>query len=234
MTRRTVKPADDLSALESALGHRFADRSLLQLALTHASAGASRLGDNQRLEFLGDRVLSLIVAELLYQRFPGEEEGALARRHAALVRQEALTEVARAIALGSHLRFAGGEAAGKRREGGAGALADACEALIAALYLDGGLAAARAFVARAWEGMITADPTPPRDAKTALQEWAQARGEPLPRYAIVGREGPDHEPLFTVTATLKDGRQAKASGANKRAAEQAAAAVLLEQIGAPQ
>jgi ribonuclease-3 len=223
VTRRPDRPADDLAALETALGHRFADRKLLKLALTHASAGANRLDDNQRLEFLGDRVLSLIVADMLYERFPREEEGAMARRHAALVRQEALTEVARRIALDRHLSVAG-----------AGALADACEAVIAALYLDGGLDAARAFVAAAWEALVAADHTPPRDAKTALQEWAQARGEPVPRYAIVGREGPDHEPLFTVTATLKDGRHATASGANKRAAEQAAAATLLGQIGAPQ
>jgi ribonuclease-3 len=233
VTRRSTKQADDLAELETALGHRFADRTLLHLALTHASAGANRLDDNQRLEFLGDRVLSLVVADMLYQRFPREEEGALARRHAALVRQEALTEVARRIALGRYLRVAGGEAEGKGRDG-AGALADGCEAVIAALYLDGGLDAAREFVAAAWDALVAADHTPPRDAKTALQEWAQARGEPLPRYAIVGREGPDHEPLFTVTATVKDGRHATASGANKRAAEQAAAATLLGQIGAAQ
>lgn len=223
MTRRSSQPADDLAALETALGHRFADRGLLGLALTHASAGSSRLGDNQRLEFLGDRVLSLIVADILYHRFPREEEGAMARRHAALVRQEALTEVARRYGLDRHLGV-----------GGAGALADACEAVIAAIYLDGGLEAARRFIAAAWEDLVAADLRPPRDPKTALQEWAQARGQPLPRYVIVSREGPDHEPLFTITVTLKDGRQATASGANKRAAETAAAAALLGQIGAAQ
>jgi ribonuclease-3 len=233
VTGRQGKPADDLAALETALGHRFTDRGLLKLALTHASAGANRLDDNQRLEFLGDRVLSLIVADLLYKRFPREEEGAMARRHAALVRQEALTDVARRIGLERHLRIGGAEGQKRTREG-AGALADACEAVIAALYLDGGLDAARCFVTQAWDAMIAADHKPPRDAKTALQEWAQARGESLPRYAIVGREGPDHEPLFTITVTLQDGRQATATGANKRAAETAAAATLLGQIGAAQ
>ena len=223
MTRQASQRADDFAALETALGHRFADRNILKLALTHASSGASRLGDNQRLEFLGDRVLSLVVADMLYQRFPREEEGAMARRHAALVRQEALTEVARRYGLDRHLSIVG-----------AGALADACEAVIAALYLDGGLDVARAFVTSAWDVLVAADHAPPRDAKTALQEWAQARGEPLPRYAIVSREGPDHEPLFTITVSLRDGRQATATGANKRAAETAAAATLLGQIGAPQ
>lgn len=231
MTRGQGRTADDLAALEHALGHRFADRRLLELALTHASAGTGRLDDNQRLEFLGDRVLSLIVADLLYRRFPREEEGAMARRHAALVRQEALAEVARRIGIDRHLRTAGPEGSKRPREG-AGALADACEAVIAALYLDGGLEAACRFVAQAWEPLIAADRKPPRDPKTALQEWAQARGEPLPRYAIVAREGPDHEPLFTITVTLKDGRQATATGASKRAAEAAAAATLLGQIGA--
>ncbi len=231
MSRRAGRGGADLAALETALGHRFADQDLLRLAVTHASAGTSRLHDNQRLEFFGDRVLSLVMAELLFRRFPGEDEGALARRHASLVRQEALAEVARGIELGRFLYLAGGDAEGRGREA-AGALADACEALIAALYLDGGLEAARAFVVKAWEGLVAADLQPPRDAKTALQEWAQGRGEPLPRYAIVSREGPDHQPMFTITVSVKDGRQATATGANKRAAETAAAAALLGQIGA--
>lgn len=233
MNRRAGRGGVDLAALETALGHRFADQALLQLALTHASAGTSRLHDNQRLEFLGDRVLGLAMAELLFKRFPEEDEGALARRHAALVRQDALAEVARGIELGRYLHLAGGEAEGRGREA-AGALADACEALIAALYIDGGLEPARAFVVTSWEKLIAADLQPPRDAKTALQEWAQGRGEHLPRYNIVARDGPDHQPMFTVTVAVKDGRQATATGASKRAAEQAAAAGLLVQIGAVQ
>jgi ribonuclease-3 len=223
------RQADPLAPLEKALGHRFADRALLTLALTHSSAGQHRLDDNQRLEFLGDRVLSLAIADILHRRFPEEEEGALARRHAQLVRREALAEVARAIDLGPHLRVAGGgrEPMGRDAEG---ALADACEAVIAALYLDGGLEAAQRFVALRWEALIAADQEPPRDAKTALQEWAQARSLPLPKYTIVSREGPDHQPLFTVTATLKDGAAATATGQSKRAAEQAAAADLLRRL----
>lgn len=232
MTRRAGRGAADLAPLEAALGHRFADPKLLQLALTHASAGAGRLDDNQRLEFLGDRVLSLVMAELLFQRFPGEEEGALARRHAALVRQEALSGVARGIELGRYLKLAGVDGEQRGREA-SGALADACEAVIAALYLDGGFDAARRFVVKAWETLVAADLSPPRDPKTALQEWAQARGEPLPRYDVVGREGPDHQPLFTVTVAIKDGREATATGASKRQAEQAAAAGLLAQLGPP-
>lgn len=230
MSRRAGRGVADLAVLETALGHRFADLDLLRLAVTHASAGTTRLHDNQRLEFFGDRVLSLVIAELLYRRFPAENEGALAKRHAVLVRQEALAEVARGIDLGRYLHLAGGDADGRGREA-AGALADACEALIAALYLDGGLEVARRFVAKAWEGLVAADLQPPRDAKTALQEWAQGRGEHLPRYSIVSREGPDHQPLFTVVVAIKDGRQATASGASKRAAETAAAAALLAQIG---
>ena len=134
MSRRAGRGGVDLAVLETALGHRFADRALLQLAVTHSSAGVSRLSDNQRLEFLGDRVLGLVVAELLYGRFPEEDEGALARRQASLVRQDALAEVARGIELGRYLHLAGGDAEGRGREA-AGALADACEALIAALYL---------------------------------------------------------------------------------------------------
>jgi ribonuclease-3 len=231
VTRSARRQADPLAVLEKALGHRFKDRALLTLALTHSSAGQHRLDDNQRLEFLGDRVLSLAIADILHRRFPAEEEGALARRHAQLVRREVLAEVGRAIGLAPQLRVVGGgrEPGGRDTEG---AVADACEAVIAALYLDGGLGAAERFVARRWESMIAADLEPPCDPKTALQEWAQARGQPPPKYAVVSREGPDHQPLFTVTATLKEGGAATATGQSKRAAEQTAAADLLKRLGA--
>ncbi len=225
MTRRRKRRSDPFSPLEKALGHRFADPRLLALALTHSSAGQHRLDDNQRLEFLGDRVLGLALADILHRRFPDEEEGALAKRFAQLSRREALAQVAHAIDLGPHLRMAGG---GRDAEG---SLADACEAVIAALYLDGGLEAAQSFVAQHWEGMIAADQEPPRDPKTALQEWAQARGRPLPKYVVVSREGPDHKPLFTITAIVKDGGSATATGQTKRTAEQAAAADLLQRLG---
>ncbi len=230
MTRRLQRQADPLAPLEKALGHRFADRTLLSLALTHSSAGEHKLDDNQRLEFLGDRVLGLALADILHRRFPEEVEGALAKRFAQLSRAEALSQVAHDIDLVAHLRMdAGGQVAVGRDADGA--LADACEAGIAALYLDGGFEAARRFVAERWEAMIAADAEPPRDPKTALQEWAQARGEPLPKYTVVSREGPDHQPLFTVTAAVKDGSAATATGQNKRTAEQAAAADLLKRLG---
>src|SRR5207248_5711633 len=181
-----ARVADDLSAT---LGHRFARPALLTEALTHASAlpsqrgrrGANR-GPNQgyeRLEFLGDRVLGLVIAELLWRRFPGEAEGALTRRHTQLVRRETLAEVARAIDLGRHLTLSPGEDVARTREV-AGVLGDVCEAVIAALYLDGGLAAAERFIHRHWKSSVEAAAAPPRDPKTTLQEWAQARGHALP------------------------------------------------------
>ena len=230
MTGARKRRSDPLAPLEKALGRRFKDPALLALALTHASAGKHRLDDNQRLEFLGDRVLGLALADILHRRFPEEEEGALARRFAQLSRREALLRVAETIGLAGHLRMAGGGPAPARRDG-EGALADACEAVIAALYLDGGLKAAQRFVAKHWEEMIAADERPPRDPKTALQEWAQARRQPLPKYTVVAQEGPDHQPLFTVTAALKQGA-ATAAGKSKREAEQAAAAALLKQLDA--
>lgn len=231
MTSRQRGGTDDLAPLEDALGYKFQDRSFLKQALTHSSAAAARLGDNQRLEFLGDRVLSLVLADLLYHRFDREEEGHLARRHAQLARRDALAVVARRIELGRYLRLVGAEAEARGRDA-PGALADACEAVIAALYLDGGLEPARQFVLREWEPLVAADDVPPRDAKTTLQEWAQGRGQPVPAYTIVAREGPDHEPRFTVSCALQDGSTATATGASRRAAEQAAAAALLDRLHA--
>jgi ribonuclease-3 len=216
-----------LNALEHALGHSFANRNLLRQALTHSSAADKRLGDNQRLEFLGDRVLGLVVAEALLDRFPGEPEGAIAKRYAQLVRKEVLAEVAREIALDKHIVMAAADAAATAREG---ALADACEAVIAALFLDGGLAAARAFVMRHWDARAASAAAPPQDAKTTLQEWAQARGLALPAYGVEAQEGPDHRPHFVVSVRLADGTEAQASGPSKRAAEQAAASALLARL----
>ncbi len=172
-------------------------------------------------------MLGLIVAEQLFRRFPKEAEGALTRRHTSLVRRETLTQVAQATGLGAHIILSPGEdAAGARAN--PSVLADVCEAVIAALFLDGGLAAASKFVARWWrpqlEGMGTA---PPRDPKTTLQEWAQARGLPLPDYKTVKTEGPAHRRTFTVTVSVEGLEPATAPGPSKRAAEVAAAAVAL-------
>jgi ribonuclease III len=216
--------------LAPVLGHRFADPALLVEALTHASAvpraKAHRVRGYERLEFLGDRVLGLIVAELLWRRFPDEAEGALTRRHTHLVRRETLAELARGIGLSAHIIMSAGEA-GAQTQGNPAILADVCEAVIAALYLDGGLAAAHAFIEAHWGRLIEADAAPPRDPKTALQEWAQARGRGLPRYATLRVEGPAHARRFTVSASVEGLEAQSATGTSKRAAEVAAAAALL-------
>jgi ribonuclease-3 len=228
-----------LDDLMQVLGHGFSDLELLRTALTHPSALTRRTGksgprqkggqDNQRLEFLGDRVLGLVVAEMLYRTFGKEDEGAMAKRLAALVRQEGLAHVARTIDLGRHLILSRGEADGGGRDNAA-TLADACEAIIGAIYLDAGLDAARKFVERNWAALIAADEDPPQDAKTALQEWAQAAGLPLPVYQVVESSGPPHDPTFTVEVRVSGKRGAKASGKSKRAAEQAAAASLMSEL----
>ena len=226
--------ASDLETLSERLGHVFAKPDLLQEALTHTSAGGRRGRQPlsyQRLEFLGDRVLGLIVAELLYRQFPGEAEGALARRLAALVREQTLAQVAEGLDLGVHLQLAKSEdEAGERQN--PSLLADACEAVIGALYLDGGLAVARAFIEPRWLPLLAADLEPPQDAKTALQEWAQGRGLPLPDYRETGREGPDHDPRFTVAVSVAGHQPAQGEGRSKRAAEQAAAEQLLARLTA--
>ncbi len=231
-------PAEDLP---QSIGYGFARRELLQEALTHPSAfGAERrrgrrrkpaLRGYERLEFLGDRVLGLVIADLLWRRFEAEPEGHLTRRHTHLVRREALARVAEAIGLGRHLVLSQAEAAAGAADN-PGILADACEALIAAIYLDGGFAAASAFVQRFWEPLIEEMEEPPRDPKTALQEWAQARGLILPAYELVATSGPDHAPTFTVAASVAGGDRATATGSSKRLAESRAAASLLGRLTA--
>ena len=215
------------SSLDDLVRHRFAAPELLQAALTHPSTGGRESRHRyERLEFLGDRVLGMSIAELLYRRFPGEDEGALSKRLVGLVRREALAEVAESIGLARHIDVAASARAdsGRARES---MLADACEAVLGALYLDGGLEPARAFVHRHWEAMLDATPKPPHDAKTSLQEWLQGRGLALPVYTVVGQEGPAHAPVFTVEVLAENGQSATAEGANKRVAEQAAAERLL-------
>jgi ribonuclease III len=221
------------SELPAILGHDFAAPSLLTEALTHPSATSPERGHARRgydrLEFLGDRVLGLVVAELLWRRFPEEPEGRLTQRHTHLVRRETLARVAEAIGLGQHLILSRSE-----QMAGAAAnpaiLADACEAVIAAIYVDGGFDAAAAFVGRHWQPLIAEMAAPPRDPKTMLQEWAQARGLGLPRYELVATSGPDHAPRFTIAVSIAGGAPATASGPAKRVAEAAAAAALLDQL----
>ena len=214
-------------ALEAILGHRFADRAVLATALDRTATGRGGAESHERLEFLGDRVLALVVTDLLLASFPREAEGALARRLAALVSRDSLAAAARRIGLARFLTYVRGEA-----EIGAAdnpnVLADALEAVIGALYRDGGLGPARAFIGRAipvGEGTAA-----PRDAKSALQEWAQGHGRRLPSYRTVAAEGPDQARRFTVTVAVEGSEPASAAGASKRVAEQAAAAALLRRL----
>ncbi len=214
--------------LQDALDHRFASPALLDLALRHPSV-ATQADSNQRLEFLGDRVLGMVVATMLYEAFPHEAEGSLAQRFSALVRREALESVARQLALGSYLALGHGEGAAGGRDNPAN-LADACEAVIGALYLDGGLAVAERFIRRYWTPVMRAHHRPPRDSKTLLQEWAQSEARSRPVYRTLSTGGPAHAPVFEVEAEVAGLGKAVATGGTKRAAEQSAARMLLERI----
>ncbi len=222
---------DEIVALADRLGHQFEDVGLLRRALTHGSQALAQgeIG-YERLEFLGDRVLGLVISDMLYHRFPAEEEGDLAVRLNALVRAETCAAVARDMKMGDALRMTKGEEKAGARDRGS-ILADACEAVIAALYLDGGMDVARTFVEALWGPRLEAMKAPPRDPKTILQEWAQARKKGLPAYRAVGRSGPDHAPEFKVELTVSGLAPIVAKGPSKRVAEQAAAEMLLRREG---
>ena len=219
----------DLKAFEAQIGHVFAKPELLVRAVTHASISSTTRPDNQRLEFLGDRVLGLVMAEALLSADTGATEGQLAPRFNALVRKETCADVAREIRLGEVMKLGRSEmlSGGRRKEA---LLGDALEALIAAVYLDGGFDAAKALVLGLWGARIGAVDNDARDPKTSLQEWAQARGMPPPTYSQTGREGPDHQPIFTVEVTLEDGSREAARAGSKRIAEQQAARTLLDRL----
>ncbi|MCP4384866.1 MAG: ribonuclease III [Hyphomicrobiales bacterium] len=220
-----------VAALQRRLGHSFADRTLLERALTHASAVGSDGATYQRLEFLGDRVLGLVVAEMLIDRFPDAAEGELARRLTALVRNESCAAVALELDLGTAMRLGSGEAqSGGRKK--AAILGDVCEAVIGALHLDGGIEVVRRFIAEHWGQRMVAWTGPLRDAKTTLQEWAQGRGLGTPMYEIVDRAGPDHAPRFVIEVRAPGLRPASGSGGNRREAEQNAATAMLRREGA--
>jgi len=232
-TREPRRRSRGTADFEERIGYRFRDPAPLEQALTHISALTgmrNRAGSYQRLEFLGDHVLGLVVSDMLFRAFPKADEGEMSRRLADLVRKEACADVARTIELGEAIRIGASEAnAGGRSR--TAILADVCEALIGAIFVDGGYAAASAFIERLWGTRMRAPARPLRDSKTALQEWAQARGLPTPAYREVERKGPDHDPEFRVMVELPHLTPAEGLGRSKRAAEQAAAAAMLSHAG---
>jgi ribonuclease-3 len=223
--------ARDRQELENSIGYHFRDPALLHEALTHATAARGKARSNyQRLEFLGDRVLGLIVAEMLFEAYPNAKEGELSKRLSDLVRRETCADVAREWGLAGYIRLGRGETSaggGERLP----ILADVCEALIGAVFLDGGFAAARDLVRNGLEHRMRAQRRPSQDPKTALQEWAQARGLPTPVYKTQERSGPDHAPRFTISVEVDGFPAISADAGSKRAAEQGAAEAFLVREG---
>ncbi|MFO1116934.1 MAG: ribonuclease III [Beijerinckiaceae bacterium] len=220
------KAPQDLTPLEARIGHRFLNIGLLRLALTHVSATGKRVDSYQRLEFLGDRVLGLVVADMLYEKFPDAPEGDLSRRLAELVRRETCVEIALEWDVAPLIRLGEGEA----QSGGsnkAAILGDICESILGAVYLDGGFAAAAALVRRSFGARISQETPATRDPKSALQEWAQGRGLATPAYRLEERTGPDHQPRFRIAAVVAGFDPATGEGSSKRHAEQAAAEAFL-------
>ena len=226
-----MKLSADLISFQARLGYEFDHPKLLIEAVTHSSMSSQTRSDNQRLEFLGDRVLGLVIAQALFEKDMDAKEGLLAPRFNTLVRKETCAEVAQKIDLGSVLKLGRSEmvSGGRRNQA---VLGDAIEAIIAAVYIDGGLSEAEKIILTLWGQRIDAVKSDARDAKTALQEWAQARGLNPPIYETMSRKGPDHAPVFEIEVRLETGEKQQAIAGTKRKAEQAAASVLLEDLGA--
>jgi len=224
-----VKLSAELRTFQERLGYVFTSPELLARAVTHASMSSANRDDNQRLEFLGDRVLGLVMAEALLASDEQATEGQLAPRFNALVRKETCADVAREIDLGAVLRLGRSEmlSGGRRKQA---LLGDGIEAVIAAIYLDSGFEEAKSVILKLWGARIHDVEEDARDPKTALQEWAQARGLKPPRYEEIKRDGPDHAPVFTIAAKLSTGDQEAATAGSKRQAEQAAASALLSRL----
>ncbi|GAA6165829.1 ribonuclease III [Pelagimonas sp. KU-00592-HH] len=224
-----MKLSAELKALEGRIGYSFKRPELLVRAVTHSSMSSPTRDDNQRLEFLGDRVLGLVMAEAMLAQDRKATEGQLAPRFNALVRKEACADVAREIDLGAGLKLGRSEmlSGGRRKQA---LLGDAMEALIAAVYLDAGFETAKEMVVRLWGDRVSKVEADARDPKTSLQEWAQARGLKPPTYELLKRSGPDHAPIFEIAAKLENGESAEASDNSKRKAEQAAAKALLSRL----
>ncbi len=224
-----MKLAGELKEFSVRLGHQFAQPELLIQATTHSSLSSPTRADNQRLEFLGDRVLALVIAQALLEKDKTASEGQLAPRFNALVRKEACADIAVQIDLGAALKLGRSEMLSGGRKKTA-ILGDAMEAVIAAVYMDAGFDAAEKLILRLWGKRINAAEEDARDPKTTLQEWAQANKMPPPEYVEISRAGPDHAPVFEIEAQLSNGATAKASAASKRQAQQIAASKLLEQV----
>ena len=225
-----MKKSEAIRSFEQRLGYEFSNLSLLVEALTHSSIASDFRKDNQRLEFLGDRVLGLVMAEALLEIDQTAPEGTLAPRFNALVRKETCAEVARQIELGGVLKIGRSEmlSGGRRKDA---LLGDGMEAVIAAIYKDGGFEVAKTIIIKLWGDRIKNVKVDARDAKTMLQEWAQARGQNPPNYEVISRSGPDHAPDFLVKVILASGETSEAMAGSKRQAEQMAAKALLQKIG---
>jgi ribonuclease-3 len=220
--------------LEARIGHKFADSALLTTALTHVSALKSvhKRGDSyQRLEFLGDHVLGLIVSDMLYRAFPDADEGEMSKRLAELVRKESCADVAKQLGLLDDIKLGAVGASGAHARLRKAVLGDICEAVIGAVYLDGGHAAAAQFVERNWTERMRKPRRPLRDPKTVLQEWAQGKGLPTPVYREIERTGPHHDPQFRVAVDLPGLESAEGFGGSKRAAEKLAASAMIAREG---
>lgn len=227
--RKLTGNSGDIATLAERLGYKFGQPELLLEALTHQSVADAKSNSRmsyERLEFLGDRVLGLVIADILAKKFPDDSVGDLARRHVDLVRAEALTKVARDIGVASFIQLTPGEEKSGARAS-ASIQADVMEAVLAALYLDGGLDAAQKFIETGWARLLDNQAAPPSDAKTELQEWLQGRGRALPDYVEVDRQGPDHAPVFTIELRVDGEAPERAQGVNKRAAEMQAATAML-------
>ena len=225
-----MKKSEAIRSFEQRLGYEFSNLSLLVEALTHSSIASDFRKDNQRLEFLGDRVLGLVMAEALLEIDQTAPEGTLAPRFNALVRKETCAEVARQIELGGVLKIGRSEmlSGGRRKDA---LLGDGMEAVIAAIYKDGGFEIAKTIIIKLWGDRIKNVKVDARDAKTMLQEWAQARGQNPPNYEVISRSGPDHAPDFLAKVILASGETSEAMAGSKRQAEQMAAKALLQKIG---
>lgn len=226
-----MTPPKELTELERSLNIKFRDKKLLEKALTHGSIadGKANNASYERLEFLGDRVLGLSIAEMVFSKFPDDEEGILAVRYNRLVSGETCAKVAREISLNRYIRAGQGVSLEGRKA--KSILADVCEALIAAIYLDQGLDVAKAFIETHWGDRTDDAVAAVRDAKSALQEWLQSSGHSPPDYQVVGRSGPDHAPIFLVKASWGDDCAEEGTGRSKREAEQDAATKILLREG---